>query len=157
MLIEINKRSLERFPEQFSNLVSDALIERGGRTFIESEKLEEIKGRQPIEVWKRGVDPKSSEEDILIEPLTPAKVAHGIVGLAKSALGISLCPDEVIYQRRSKCAPCEYSTKNEKKINTPTKGLTTFSRCTLCRCNIASKTRLAKEECPIKLWLSWVQ
>lgn len=79
-------------------------------------------------------------------------IIYGAAGLAKAALGIDKAPDEVIQFRRDMCRGCDEATRNENRIDRPTKGLTTFSQCRLCDCFIAPKTRISSEKCPLGKW-----
>jgi hypothetical protein len=81
------------------------------------------------------------------------KVVQGAVGLAKVAAGkagVKVLLAEVfeVRQRRDACRECEHATRNQDRLDLPTKGLTTFSQCKLCGCLIAAKTLLADEQCP---------
>ena len=82
------------------------------------------------------------------------KIVHGATGLAKAALHIDMAPLYAMQDRRNHCRNCEHVTRNLKRIHLPTKGLTTLSRCKLCDCNVAAKTQIAAEICPIKKWLA---
>ncbi len=73
------------------------------------------------------------------------RLAHGVVGLAKSKLGIGYAPGEVIEQRRVICRVCEHAIPCRHK---PEK----FCWCAECGCRLVDKTRLADEACPLNHW-----
>lgn len=84
-------------------------------------------------------------------------VTKGIVGLTKAAaqsagIAVDKAPRGVVQARRDVCRECPEATRNEAKISTPTKGLTTLSRCKKCNCFIAAKTKLASQSCPMDKW-----
>jgi hypothetical protein len=72
------------------------------------------------------------------------KAIHGAVGLTKAALGIGYASPDVIAQRRATCAQCEHAMGDIRNIMT---------RCAICDCFLAAKTKLASEKCPIGKWL----
>jgi hypothetical protein len=82
-----------------------------------------------------------------------SKVVHGAIGLAKVAaqavgLPIDQATEAVVKARRDACRECEHATRNQNRLDRPSKGLTTLSQCQLCGCLIAAKTMLASEKCP---------
>jgi hypothetical protein len=81
-----------------------------------------------------------------------AKLAHGVIGLAKAAVGADPVSDATLLMRRDICRECDRATRNPTRVHLPTKGLTSFSRCTACDCVIAAKSRLASERCPLGKW-----
>lgn len=76
------------------------------------------------------------------------KIARGAIGLAKAAARIDRADESTISTRRDRCRNCPHATRNVDRINEPSKGLTTFSRCELCGCVIVAKTAIASERCP---------
>lgn len=80
------------------------------------------------------------------------KIISGAKGIAQNMMGINQASVDVMMQRRDKCRQCEFATRNTKRLERSTKGLTTLSRCTKCNCFIAAKTKLVTERCPIGLW-----
>ncbi|HEV7299202.1 MAG TPA: hypothetical protein VGN72_07545 [Tepidisphaeraceae bacterium] len=80
----------------------------------------------------------------------------GVVGLAKAglqAVGVAVdqARDDVVQARRDQCRACEFATRNHDPKHAATKGLTNLSRCTICNCFLAAKTRLASEQCPLPI------
>lgn len=86
------------------------------------------------------------------KPSAVQTITNGVKGIAKAVVGMDKADDNVIKLRRNECRNCEYATKNNDKVNTPTKGLTNFSRCLKCSCVIMFKSSLATEKCPIGKW-----
>jgi hypothetical protein len=85
------------------------------------------------------------------------KVVDGVAGLAKfgaQSLGLRVdqASDETMLRRRDVCRECPHATRNAKRLNRSTKGLTSLSRCELCDCFIGAKTALASERCPASKW-----
>ncbi len=78
------------------------------------------------------------------------KIAKGVAGLTKAALGIDRAPDEVIALRRNLCRVCNRSEQRKRKDGSM--GLTSLSRCRECDCFIAAKTTILSEKCSIGLW-----
>lgn len=78
----------------------------------------------------------------------------GLMRVGAQLLGIPLdaAPADVVAGRRDVCRECPEATKNAAKRDGPTKGLTLKSMCRECGCNIAAKTRLASEACPLAKW-----
>jgi len=72
--------------------------------------------------------------------------ANGAIGLGRVALRLGIATTNVIKNRRDKCRLCENSTKNPKM------GLTNFSYCKICKCNIMAKSQLLNEKCPNAFW-----
>jgi hypothetical protein len=79
-------------------------------------------------------------------------LAHGAIGVAKAALGFDRADEATVEARRNACRDCEHATRNPKRLDRPTKGLTTLSKCGLCKCYIAAKTANADEKCPLGKW-----
>lgn len=76
----------------------------------------------------------------------------GVVKIAQSVAGLGLADNGVIQHRRDICRECPHATRNQSRLNRPTKGLTNLSRCSLCNCFIAAKTKLRSEQCPAGKW-----
>jgi len=81
-------------------------------------------------------------------------VVNGIVGLTKVALRIDIADNKTIEERRTICRQCEYATRNNNPKFDKFNGLTNFSRCTKCQCNIKAKTQGKASACPIKKWMN---
>ena len=77
---------------------------------------------------------------------------RGLIGLGKVALGIGLDEPDTIRHRRDLCRECPEAMRREDWADRPSRGLTTLSRCKLCRCIIAAKTQVAAEKCPAGKW-----
>lgn len=84
---------------------------------------------------------------------------HGALGLMKAALQkMGLPIDEaapaLTQARRDLCRYCEHATRTTKTADkfVKARGLTTLSRCDLCKCIIAAKTMLQSEKCPLSKW-----
>jgi len=69
-------------------------------------------------------------------------VVHGLVGLAKSHLGIDRSSDDLIAHRWQICST--HATGPHRCCNA---GL-----CTACGCHISAKIRIASEACPLGRW-----
>lgn len=80
------------------------------------------------------------------------RIAHGALGLVKAGLHIDAASADVREARLGQCRWCEHSTKHPTK-RTPD-GLPLVRVCLRCRCWIGAKVRVAKEACPIGLWLA---
>ena len=90
------------------------------------------------------------------------KISHGVVGLSQAAavatakaVGVEMeiaTPPEQLAIRRNHCRACPDRTRSEAKKFIGKQGLTTWSMCLICHCNIAAKTSLASESCPKGLW-----
>ena len=81
--------------------------------------------------------PTELAEVAVEEPSLVGKIAHGITGLTKAALGIDHPGDEVVKQRWDICKSCEHFR---------------LWQCRLCGCLVSGKIRLASERCPILRW-----
>jgi hypothetical protein len=82
-----------------------------------------------------------------------AQILHGAGGLAKvAAQAVGIPIDKIPYAytklRRDVCRACPHASKSPDRLDRPSKGLTTLSKCELCGCFIAAKTMLASEKCP---------
>jgi hypothetical protein len=77
------------------------------------------------------------------------KIVKGSVGLLMSIL--QPADDETIKARRDICRVCPHATRNVEKFP-KSNGLTNRSRCQLCSCYIAAKTKVKKEKCPDMRW-----
>jgi hypothetical protein len=75
--------------------------------------------------------------------------------MGKVMLRLDTVPAEVMLARRDQCRDCEFATRNPKRVNRSTKGLTSLSRCTKCDCFIAAKTQVGSEACPIGRWVTF--
>jgi hypothetical protein len=79
-------------------------------------------------------------------------VVRGAKGLLKAAVGAGAAPDRVVALRRDECRNCPESTKDPKRANNPSKGMTVASRCNKCGCFLLPKTTLASASCPMGKW-----
>lgn len=84
--------------------------------------------------------------------LTPAKVVHGAIGIAKAALHIGRASEEEVAKRRNLCRNCEHATRNDDPKFKATNGLTNLSQCQKCSCVILAKTSNKDEKCPLGRW-----
>lgn len=66
------------------------------------------------------------------------RIARGVVGLAKAALGVDKADDAEIERRLSLCLACEHVKATLGVVN----------RCDLCGCAIKAKIRIKGEACP---------
>jgi hypothetical protein len=83
-------------------------------------------------------------------PCCGGNLVRGVAGLVKAAARADRAPDPVIAARRDVCRSCDRAEKRARKDGSA--GLTTFSRCMVCRCFIAPKSTLASERCPEGRW-----
>lgn len=89
-------------------------------------------------------------------------IGHGISGLSQAAavaaaktVGIEMgiaTPKDVLKTRRDLCRSCADRTKSDDPKWQAKNGLTSWSMCLVCHCNIAAKTSLLSESCPKGLW-----
>ena len=79
-------------------------------------------------------------------------VIHGAIGLTKAALNIGIASDTIIKDRRDKCRICPHASKNNNPKFDKFGGLTSLSKCDLCKCFISPKSRLLSEACPLGFW-----
>ena len=79
-----------------------------------------------------------------------AFLAHGAVGLGKAVLRIDRADAETIAVRRDACRVCEFAENRKRKDGK--EGLTTRSKCFICKCFIAPKTMVNGEKCPKEKW-----
>lgn len=77
---------------------------------------------------------------------------RGARGLSKAALDLEPLDDEVVRDRRKACAACPAATRTKSLGRLPLNVLTPMSTCSVCRCNLHAKTRLAGEACPRGYW-----
>jgi len=82
------------------------------------------------------------------------QVTHGVVGLAKAALGIDKTPVNIATARLRQCAG--HPTGGEDAIEPcPAYApvlLGLAMGCTDCGCSVAAKLRIASETCPRNRW-----
>ena len=88
---------------------------------------------------------------------SPKQIVRGAVGLSKVALSKAGIIDDnadagTVKHRIDTCRECEYSTKNNSRINRPSKGLTNYSQCSICACLIKFKAELKSSSCPLSKW-----
>jgi hypothetical protein len=82
------------------------------------------------------------------------KIKRGASGLAKFAaqsIGIAVddAPPDVVRRRRDECRGCDFATRNPAPKFKKNNGLTSLSQCSVCKCFIAAKTKVASESCPL--------
>lgn len=77
---------------------------------------------------------------------------RGSRGLAQSAAGVGLTDQQQITDRRRICAMCDYATRKKKTTMQGLYLLSPSSQCSICKCAVHFKTRLAKEKCPAGKW-----
>lgn len=78
---------------------------------------------------------------------------RGLRGLSKAALNREPVDDATLSERRRVCAACPSATRTRRLGIHPLNVLTATSACSVCRCNLHAKTRLAGESCPRGHWL----
>lgn len=69
----------------------------------------------------------------------------GAVGAAKGIAGIDRVPSAEVVRRLSICDECEHGVPCARDSSR-------VFRCSVCRCVLALKTRLAGERCPVGRW-----
>jgi hypothetical protein len=74
--------------------------------------------------------------------LTPAKVAHGVVGIAKALTGTGGTSVDLVAHRTAVCRSCPHAELAAGVLQ----------RCSLCGCSTWAKIRNAREACPIGRW-----
>lgn len=80
-------------------------------------------------------------------------LARGTAGVAKAVAGVDAAPEAVTQRRRDVCRECPEATREDNpKLHPRHKGLTVRSVCRACKCNIALKTRVGGESCPLGKW-----
>ena len=79
---------------------------------------------------------------------------RGLRGLSKAALNREPVDDATLQERRRVCAACPSATRTRRLGLHPLNVLTATSACSVCRCNLHAKTRLAGESCPRGHWLT---
>ncbi len=77
---------------------------------------------------------------------------RGLLGLSKAALNHEPVDEATLSQRRRICAACPAATRTRSLGRHPLNVLTPTSACSVCRCNLRAKTRLASEACPRGHW-----
>jgi hypothetical protein len=75
-------------------------------------------------------------------PLTPARLAHGAVGIARAVTGTGGASAETVTARLAICNPCEHAQLTAGVLR----------RCRLCGCSTWAKVRNAAEQCPAGKW-----
>lgn len=83
------------------------------------------------------------------------RISHGLVGLAKSLLGIDPAPEEVIQARRVVCWACDENVKcigaTEARCCGKLLDVVNVTKPT-CGCVLSRKIRVASEKCPLDKW-----
>lgn len=69
----------------------------------------------------------------------------GAIGAAKAVAGIDRAPSVVTERRLAICNGCEHCVPCKRD---PSRAC----RCSVCRCVLSLKTRLAGERCPVGRW-----
>ncbi len=78
--------------------------------------------------------------------------ARGISGLTRSAANVGVADEQTIADRRRACAMCAHATRRKKTGMRELMLLSPLSQCSICKCAIHPKARLADERCPIDRW-----
>ncbi|MCC7205583.1 MAG: hypothetical protein IT441_10920 [Phycisphaeraceae bacterium] len=109
---------------------------------------------KPLPAPPASIEPASPPLTDASTPLSPVEggnegvaaghgsVVRGLVGLAKSHLGIDRSPDDLIARRWQVCS--SNATGPHRCCDA---GL-----CTACGCHISAKIRIASEACPLGKW-----
>jgi len=69
----------------------------------------------------------------------------GAVGAVKAITGVDRAPSAEIVRRLTVCNACERAVPCVRDASRA-------CRCTVCRCVLSLKTRLAGERCPVGRW-----
>lgn len=69
----------------------------------------------------------------------------GAIGAAKAVAGIDRAPSAVTVRRLAICNGCEHAVPCPRDE-------TRACRCSVCRCVLSLKTRVASERCPEGRW-----
>ncbi|MEE9404256.1 MAG: hypothetical protein V3V20_05140 [Algisphaera sp.] len=77
---------------------------------------------------------------------------RGMIGLSKATLDLEPVDEETRQHRRRICAACPAATRTKRLGIMPLSVLTPTSTCSVCRCNLHAKIKLASEQCPRHLW-----
>jgi hypothetical protein len=77
---------------------------------------------------------------------TCGTIVAGVIGLTKAAVGYDAPDEAAVAARIDVCRACPHSEKRG-----PT-GITSLSRCGLCKCFIGAKARVRSEVCPDGRW-----
>lgn len=77
---------------------------------------------------------------------------RGALGLSKAAMNLEPVSDQALRSRRKACGGCPAATRTKPLGRLPLSVLTPTSTCSVCRCNLYAKTRVAGEACPRGLW-----
>ena len=84
------------------------------------------------------------------------EAARGLMGSAKSYIGIGIAKQDEILARLSKCLECPHrfqkKTMDLKFCGSKVHSVSEFGFCGLCGCNIQHKTRVRNSECPDQRW-----
>ena len=77
---------------------------------------------------------------------------RGILGLSRATLNLDPADDATRNTRRNICANCPAATRTKHLGRVPLKVLTPASTCSVCKCHITTKVKLAGETCPRGKW-----
>ncbi len=74
-----------------------------------------------------------------------ASCLKGAVGIAKSVVGVDRAPSAEVVRRLAVCGACEQGVPCKRDSSRA-------CRCSVCRCALSLKTRVASERCPLGRW-----
>jgi hypothetical protein len=117
------KRIIKRRAGGGTNPQAALVSEDGGKSWVEESDCGCGKGSS------NGVAPKKTG---FVE-----RMARGMVGLGKAAMGIDKAPRRVVEFRLSVCQACPHHDDG---------------KCGACGCWLGAKTKIAGEACPIGSW-----
>lgn len=79
-------------------------------------------------------------------------IFRGSKGLSKAALNLEPVDEDTLRERKNQCASCGQATRTKGTHLEGVRVLTPMSSCSLCKCAISAKTKVAGEACPIGKW-----
>lgn len=74
-----------------------------------------------------------------------ASCVKGPVGVAKAVVGVDRAPSAEVVRRLAICDACEHAVPCARDA-------TRACRCSVCKCVLSLKARLASERCPAGRW-----
>ena len=83
------------------------------------------------------ISDEAPEEEAVKPETKLGYLAHGVVGIGKSILGIDRPSDAIIKERWDICQGCEFHR---------------HWQCTACGCLVSAKIRVKSEKCPLGKW-----
>ncbi len=78
--------------------------------------------------------------------------ARGLRGVTRAAVNAEPLDPDTIARRRFRCAGCPNATRTRGSGIQGVRLLSATSTCTVCKCAIQLKTKLAGEDCPVGQW-----